>query len=505
MKLNKIYCGDCVEVMKTFVNNSIDAIVTDPPYGLKFMGKQWDHGIPGVPYWQAALRVLKPGGHLLSFGGTRTYHRMVCAIEDAGFEIRDCIMWLYGSGFPKNLNIGKAADKLDTIDMRRERNLSFTAWMRSTGITIKEIDELTSSNMGMHYLTNKEQPAVPTKDMFSKLRDRLPQPPAYIEKLIYDRTVKSKKFAEREIIRKDRNWGEKGDVPISAYGKFNITKGTSVWECWGTALKPAFEPIVVARKPLSEKNVAENVLKWGTGGINIDGCRVGTEIIPTRKRGNAVNTNFMSGGITLEHQGRFPANLILECICDEVREGKEIGNGAFPQKHGSSIFTSEKERKKRINIKDKALIHTNPECPCYMLNKQTRNDSGGASRFFYVAKASKSERNAGCEIYWLDGKEIDKEVYQKLELENEEHKDDKEWKRHAIGKNNIHTTVKPITLMSYLIKLVTPPGGTVLDPFTGSGSTLVAAKKLGFNFIGIEKENEYIIIATARLAAAKLQ
>lgn len=228
--------GDCLIEIKKFKENSIDAIVTDPPYELGFMGKAWDNtGIAyNVDLWREVLRVLKHGGHLLSFGGSRTYHRMACAIEDAGFEIRDQIMWVYGSGFPKSLNIGKVVDKF-----LKTGNASWNG----TG---------DSSNGALGYSKLQHQQGYRPDDYSNKHQNKT--------------EITEEKAKE--------------------------------WEGWGTALKPAHEPIVLARKPLSEKTVAENVLKWGVGGINIDECRIGTDIIPTQKRGNAVNTSFMSGGFT---------------------------------------------------------------------------------------------------------------------------------------------------------------------------------------------------------------
>ena len=411
MEINKIICGDCIEVMKSMPKNSVDSVVTDPPYGLEFMSKSWDtfkqKGVGPNSYqeWTKSwatecLRVLKPGGYLLSFGGTRTYHRMTCAIEDAGFEIRDCIMWVYGSGFPKSLNIGKQIDKTQ--------------------------------------------------------------------------------------------------------GKATDKSG-SEWEGWGTGLKPAVEPIVVARKSLSEKNVASNVLKWGTGGINIDESKIGDEQIKSHhaSKGIFANREPRKSDINYyQNQGRFPANLILECICDEAKEGKEKKEpysykGKSYQVEGF-IKNNKPQAPSNYNDMNAGVIHTNPNCPCYILDRQSgkvgafapvkagqkgfggviygkykqAGDDGktfygdglsGASRFFYVAKASRKEK----------------------------------------GYKNCHPTVKPIKLMEYLVRLVTPSKGIVLDPFLGSGTTAIVCKKLGFNWIGIEKEEEYCKIAEARINAVE--
>jgi DNA modification methylase len=365
--MKKIIHGDSLEKIKELENNSIDAIVTDPPYGLSFMGKKWDYDVPTTELWAECLRVLKPGGYLLAFAGTRTQHRMAVRIEDAGFEIRDMIAWVYGSGFPKSLNIGKAVDKLQG----NEREV-----------------------------TGKGNPMSSLGTMH------------------------------------DDDW--KSD------SEYMETKGTSEWEGWGTALKPALEPITVARKPLSEKTVAENVLKWGTGGINIDGSRVGTVGGETHKGGFAGSGIYGdSDGVETNktQQGRFPANLIHDGS-DEVVE-------LFP------------------------------------------NDS---QRFFYQAKASKSERNKGCEDLELKrrsglaGADNDKEVL-----------DDVSERFRTLPSQNNHPTVKPIALMEYLVKLVTKENAVVLDPFAGSGSTLLACKNLGRGYVGIEREQEYVDIINARL------
>ena len=404
--------GDCLEVLKNTQDNSIDAVVTDPPYGLSFMGKKWDYDVPSVEIWQECLRVLKPGGYLLAFAGTRTQHRMAVRIEDAGFEIRDMIAWIYGSGFPKSLNIGKAVDKLQG----NEREVLGKSNRHGGGIV----------GNGTSY---EVSPGIP-----------------------------------------------------------DLTKGTSEWEGWGTALKPALEPITVARKPLSEKTVAENVLKWGTGGINIDESRVGNELIPAQKRGNAVNVSFQSGGFTEEHTGRFPANLIHDGS-DEVREcfpdaGKGNGKGAYNYAG------------REYDNKDTSMFNGDkPQAPSNF------NDSGNASRFFksiiYQAKASKSERNKGCE-------ELEEKQKAGAEFRpNHQEKANNGETGNPFGRwnkvVNNHPTVKPIALMEYLVKLVSKEGATVLDPFMGSGSTGIACKNLGRSFIGVERDEEYIKIAEARI------
>ena len=350
----QILNGNNLDLLKTLPDNSVDSVVTDPPYGLSFMNKKWDYDVPSVEFWKEAYRVLKHGGHVLSFGGTRTYHRMVVNIEDAGFEIRDQIMWLYGSGFPKSLNIGKAIDKIQG----NERE-----------------------NIGIGKAGKG----------FNKIK----------------------------------GFGNNVNLGGGANSTWDTTKGNSEWEGWGTALKPANEPICLARKPLSEKSVAENVLKHGTGGINIDGCRVGLHDGDDARLGGNGSwktdksaKNVYSGGyvgdvIESSSLGRFPANVIHDGN-DEVLEG-------FPKENGS------------------------------------------ASRFFYCAKASKSDRNDG----------------------------------------NIHPTVKPTELMRYLCRLITPQNGIVLDPFMGSGSTGKGAILEGFDFIGMELDPEYVEIAKARIEYAQ--
>ncbi len=391
MELNKIYCEECEKTMKRMPDNFLDSIVTDPPYELGFMGKKWDNtGIAyNVEMWKECLRVLKPGGYLLSFGGTRTYHRMACAIEDAGFEIRDMIAWVYGSGFPKSLNIGKAVDKLQGNE-RKVVGKKLTGGIKRPAKALKSSDE-------------------------------------------YDET-RTNNYTSGQTIIED-------------------TKGTSEWEGWGTATKPAHEPICMARKPISEKTVAENCLKWGTGGINIDESRVGTGNEIPKGSGNGSKksiysqvSNSKGNGGNITTNGRFPANLIHD-NSEEVRE-------CFPETKSGKLKSDcyEKDR-------ENDSMFAGGE---NFTHKGYDADSGNASRFFYCAKASKSERNKGLE-------------------------------------NNNHPTVKPIDLMKYLVKLITPPDGIVLDPYLGSGTTAIACKIERFNYIGIELNEEYCEIARARI------
>jgi len=375
--------GNCLETLKTLADNSVDSIVTDPPYELGFMGKTWDAS--GIAYnqdlWAECLRVLKPGGHLLAFSGSRTYHRMTVAIEDAGFEIRDQIMWLYGSGFPKSLDVSKAIDKAAGA----EREVTGQA---KAGIA-----------SGQGNAVGGPKPLI-----------------------------------------------DKKEIPV--------TPEAQRWQGWGTALKPAHEPICVARKPLTG-TVASNVLEWGTGAMNIDGSRVGTtvETWPASRSygGDPSETAFTktSGEVVRAQQtgpapeGRWPANVI--------HDGSEEVLAGFP------------------------------------------NDAG---RFFYCAKASKSERNAG-----LEG--LPEKAVGAFNIRTDAHsvKNGMDTK----PAQNFHPTVKPLALMRYLVKLVTPPGGTVLDPFLGSGSTAVACVLEGFDWVGCEMTEDYWSMIEARVEWAHNQ
>ena len=463
--------GDCVEQMKTLEANSVDAIVTDPPYGLEFIGKAWDgFGTPlGFQTWseqwaREAFRVLKPGGHLLAFGGTRMYHRLAAGIEDAGFEIRDTLMWLYGSGFPKSLDVSKAIDKMDAKDEQQARRYRFTEWVRSTGATAQQIDQVTGTVMGSHYTTHLSQPAVMTREHLEACRHLLGQIPEWVERECDIRSVESRNFAAREVT------GVR-DVPIGhafageVYGNTSDSKEVNItapstdaakkWQGWGTALKPAVEPIVLARKPLIG-TVAENVLTHGTGALNIDASRIvgAPPSVPQPSFGAKEPTvyNFATGqgrnGEMSLASGRWPANILMDEAAAAMLD-EQSGVSKSPAPYGDTVSGE----KSMFGIG--GLNHS-----------KEFGDFGGASRFFYVAKASRSERNKGLE-------------------------------------RNIHPTVKPVDLMRYLIRLVTPKGGTVLDPFMGSGTTAVAAIEEGVNWIGCEREPEYVAIIEARIAAAQ--
>lgn len=408
----ELLLGDCRERLKELPDCSVDSIVTDPPYELGFMGKSWDAS--GVAYdvelWQECLRVLKHGGHLLSFGGSRTYHRMACAIEDAGFQIRDQIMWVYGSGFPKSLNISKAIDK--AAGAEREVTGERRGVVKGTG--------------GRYNWHTDEASTGQT--------------------IIQD------------------------TAPATAEAK--------EWDGWGTALKPAHEPIVLARKPLVG-TVANNVLTYGVGGINIDGCRVGNESVQTNRynaKGDMTSFHGSQAGnsyVSNIHEGRFPANFIHDGSDEVLELFPDSKGGAYPAKRGQAVntaFASGQETEGGF---------------------RKMGDDGSAARFFYCAKASKKDRNEG-----LDGfaeKRPDERTTTGMGTFDEK----------GVAKQaNHHPTVKPTELMRYLCRLITPPNGTVLDPFTGSGSTGKAAVLEGFNFIGVEQSEEYIAIAKARIESA---
>jgi len=491
----QILHGNNLDILPTLADNSIDSIVTDPPYELGFMGKKWDSS--GIAYsvelWQQCLRVLKPGGHLLSFGGTRTYHRVAVAIEDAGFELRDSIAWLYGSGFPKSLDVSKAIDKGQGQNLQRQ--LQFVNWMRTTGLKQQQINSIIGkSDVGSHYL-RLDQPAIATADLFDKLRPYLPEVPEEIERLVAERTgIEWTEYKNRKVIseRPAYGIGSTGNT-FGGHSEGAIAKETlpstpqaQQWQGWGTALKPAFEPVIVARKPI-EGTVANNVLKWGTGGLNIDGSRIGTEGGTARDgKANQPNdsgwANMKGHGITELNTGRWPANIILDPYTAELLDEQSGPSTSKP-------FVGD-GKKHLSNAKSGGAMS---------FAGSSHNDSGGASRFFYVAKASKRDRNEGLEEL-LDTTAADM-VHR--EPDSAGINSPRAGAGRTSGAKNFHPTVKPTSLMEYLIKLVTPPNGTVLDPFTGSGSTGKAAILQGFDFIGIEMTEEYLPIIEGRLKHAE--
>jgi len=413
----RIACGDCLEILPELKAGSVDAVVTDPPYGLSFMGKAWDYDVPQVDVWRECLRVLKPGGHLLSFFGTRTYHRGVVQIEDAGFEIRDCIMWLYGSGFPKSLDVSKAIDKAAGV----EREV--------VGVKRASIQSPSALNEG--------------RGAFGSYPEETKQ------------------------------------VHITA----PATEAARQWDGWGTALKPACEPIVVARKPL-EGTVAENVLRHGVGGINVDGCRIeGRKRVPS-SLSNAGHLGWRTGGdLTRKAQqnGRWPANVIHDGSVEVV--------GLMPEVNGPWGKDSNGKAKGQGSMFGVGGVNTQNEC--------RGKETGSAARFFYCAKASKADRDEGCEgleIKPAGALKSGDGGWRDEVARGRQPRHDKQLTAH-----NHHPTVKPTDLMRYLCRLVTPPGGVVLDPFMGSGSTGKGASIEGFRFIGIERDGEYVEIARRRL------
>lgn len=448
---------DALTFLQSLESDSLDAIVTDPPYGLSkepdaaevlrhwlagddykhtgrgFMGKEWDSFVPGPAIWREAHRVLKPGGHLVCFAGSRTYDLMCMAVRLAGFEVRDQLLWLYGTGFPKSVDITRAIDRQDARDAQLQRRLKFTEWLRSTGITRALIDEVTDSNMGSHYLTSASQPAIPVRAHFEAIKSLLfVDVPGWVEAMVDERTVESENLKNRPVVQEGATNGlgngafHKEALGAGGYGysaEFDRTGAATdeakQWQGWGTALKPAHEPIVLARKK-PEGTLAENVVKWGCGALNIDGCRV--------------------------EGGRFPAN----------------------------------------------LIHSGQECVVEVLD--------GAAKYFYCAKASRAERDQ-----WLD------HLPATTGGEATGRQDDSAGTNspragagRTGGARNFHPTVKPLALMRHLVRLVTPKGGQLADPFAGSGTTLVAGILECVNVQGCDLTAEYIPIIEAKILGALL-
>jgi site-specific DNA-methyltransferase (adenine-specific) len=449
----QILKGNSLDLLPTLADNSIDAIVTDPPYGLGnpdpdyiikaiqlwasgdrshipegkgFMGKSWDSFVPPPAIWDECLRVLKPGGHLLAFAGTRTYDLMGISIRMAGFEIRDSIGWVYGSGFPKSMDVAKAIDKQSGYQGE---------------VVGTEVVDIGMQGGSMH-------------------------------------AGRGTKLAEREI--KD------------------LSPEAQQWQGWGTALKPALEPIVVARKPLIG-TVAENVLTHGTGGLNIDASRIGYasesdggdwDRFKGHQSGKTIRKNLQEGDQELfeervdngKQTGRWPANLILDEYTAELLDEQSGTTKSTPTKTGG--YFGESNAMLGTRMQAVGSIH---------------EDKGGASRFFYVAKASKRDRNEGLEEL-LETSAAD---MVERDPDSAGMNSPRAGAGRTSGAKNFHPTVKPTALMQYLVKLITPPGGTVLDPFTGSGSTGKAAILEGFDFIGIELTEDYWPIIEGRLKHAE--
>lgn len=515
----KILHGNNIELLKSIPDNSIDSVVTDPPYGLGkepnakllmqdwiakgyhevkgsgFMGKEWDAFVPQPIFWKEIYRVLKHGGHVVSFFGTRTYDWGVMAMRFAGFEVRDCLQWLYGSGFPKSYNVAKGIEGKIV-----NGSASWNDWKKLDG-------EKEQVNWGY-----------------------------------------SKQQAEQGY-REDYTDANKERV-----GKVNFqSEEAKFWEGWGSALKPANEPIVLARKPLEKGlSIADNVMKWGVGAINIDGCRVGSQVrtMPIFSNDIKSDETTFSLNSNIQHhreettQGRFPANVILthhpECECLGTKKVKPSnGSGKASDKGGGFSkgmfgngtsdnigggFTDENGQE---TIED---WNCHEDCPIKILDEQSGvlksgdmngeyhgfgkngiygsggktkgvsyGDKGGASRFFYVAKASQKERNKGLEDFEKKPLAFSNQAKAELARGNTEFADDVKMHNKVQFKANNHPTIKPIKLMQYLVRLVTPPNGVVLDPFMGSGTTGIACKLEGFDFVGMEQDVDYYKIAQARI------
>jgi len=424
----KIYNGSMLDMLEVIEQNSIDSIVCDPPYELGFMGEKWDSSsIAFQPKtWEKCLKVLKPGGYLLAFGGSRTFHRIACAIEDAGFEIRDTIMWLYGSGFPKSYNIAKA----------------ISAYERTGGSSPKNLRK--------------------------------------------DRQGDDYKPTGQKDYRKGRAFSSeiKNDNK-----KTELTDNAKQWQGWGTTLKPAYEPIIVARKPF-KTSIIENIMKYGVGGINIDECRIGetggVKKINIEPNSGSKNSGFGCNGQLEElNDGRFPANVI--------HDGSEEVISGFPE----TKSTYEEPNNKHSFKGNKDAFQYGYK----MRYGSGFNDSGSASRYFYTAKTSKKDREEGLEA-------LPEGLLRRMRPDKDDNNPtglNKEARFAPVVRKNFHPTVKPTELMQYLIRLVSPKGATILDPFMGSGSTGKAAmfenreRDANYKFIGIDLEKEYCEIAQARI------
>ena len=487
-----LYCGDSNEILD--IVDAVDSCVTDPPYGLSFMGKKWDYDVPTQELWEKVYQSIKQGGHLLSFFGSRTYHRGVIPIEDAGFDIRDQLMWLYGSGFPKSLNIGKGVDK------RRGNNDTIRFWLKSLGSReeLAKAAQVTPRQIDHFIGENTPCPQTLTYKRFILICDYFKNYPDWSDSM-FPKT--GKKVGEKQHSRSGGDdyakiVGSKSNQKIEDINELATDKAKQ-WEGWGTALKPAHEPIVMARKPLSESSIVGNVLKHGTGGINIDECRVRTEDNlmggaysgGERKEGEwKEQSGFKNNNPNIEYeqpQGRFPANV--------MHDGSEVVLDIFP--HTKSGKMKQHIEGGKYNVYGKM----------YPRDVETIGDEGSASRFFYCAKASKQDRDEGLDM--IDEKPMAWGNQAKAELKrgNVDFKADGDSTKHnqVQMRKNSHPTVKPTELMRYLCRLVTPKGGVVLDPFMGSGSTGKGALLEDFKFIGIEMEREYFDIACARLEAVQ--
>lgn len=449
-----LHLGDSLDILPTLPDASVDAVICDPPYELGFMGRAWDaSGIAyNVEVWRQCWRVLKPGGHLAAFGGTRTYHRMAVAIEDAGFEIRDSLHWLYGSGMPKGQNIGKAIDKHRDDRAQVLQVTAFLAAARNAaGLSHRQIDDAFDFNgMASHWTTLAGKAAiVPTPEQWDRLRDLLDFDDSEIRQLVAELNGRKGEIGEawsaREVIGQGHRVRGESDVqlaPVST-GAYDLTAPATdaarQWHGWNTQLRPAHEPIILARKSTGFDTTVANVLRHGTGALNVEACRT--------------------------EAGRWPTNVLLghspECIedgrcqpgCPVVEMDRQSGVGRT-NKPGSRSAGGQHGTYSPIGAQ------AGSDMPYY-------GDTGGASRFFpvfrYEAKAPKSERP-------------------------------------RLADGTAHVTVKPLALMRWLVRLITPPGGLVLDPFAGSGTTLEAAAIEGFRAVGVEQHQPYADLCVARLS-----
>lgn len=433
----QLFCGDCLEILPTLKAGSIDAIISDPPAGIGFMGKEWDKDKGGRDSWiewmasvaAECLRVLKPGGHTLIWSLPRTSHWTATAWENAGFEVRDRIAHIFGSGFPKSLDVGKAIDK--------------AAGAKREVVGYKEMSTYPDSDGVAHY----------------------------------------------------KNRAQSEGSQVSTGGRPPITSPATPeaeqWDGWGTGLKPAIEDWWLFRKPISEKTIAANVLKWGTGALNIDMCRVGAEEIKTHGyNGNSFSQSYKEKGIAPQlaeyktSQGRWPAHLI--------HDGSQEVMDLFPETKSPKTYTRKSGGHSTENSGMRGVGED--------AGKESLNfgDSGSAARFFYCAKPSRREREAG-----LDGMDLHIPESQGASIVTSIDRQDGRGRvavnAKLLPRANFHPTVKPLALVRYLITLITPPGGRVLDCFAGSGTTGIAAQELGFDFIGIEKDPGYFEIAQRRI------
>ena len=444
--MSKIIKGDCIEKMKELKENSIDSIVTDPPYGISFMDSDWDKFTPKQyqdfceTWGKEAIRILKPGGYIISFSACRRYHRMVTGLEDAGFVIKDTLMFLFGNGFPKTFNISKGIDKH-----------LFKEWL--------------NDNPEIKDKYNEELDNAESKEEKDNIKYK------YKEKGGFKREIISVDDTKGNIGYENKDYSYEDNI---RYKTEPATDEAKEWEGWGTALKPSYEPILLAQKPY-EKTYSENVLKHGVGGLNIDGCRIEHDepVKKTdRKEGQGNTWNGDNTGLrdnpgdlaSPSQKGRFPANIIIDPQSAEMldrQSGESKSTGGTPQNLESQTAPT--------NFKGSIGPNTGG-----------LGDEGGASRFFYSAKAHKSERNARLEDLESKDGSLDGQIPEDV-------------------KNDI-ATLKPINLMRYLCRLVTPEGGRVLDPFAGSGTTGCACEIEGFDYILIEKRKRFAeVIAPKRI------